>query len=107
MLVSTPLCVYVTSMFINFYRNHYDCHGRPQGRNHISAVADPEGGQIRPWPLIEVGNGVWPPLGGRNSNGRIVNLCKCKDFAPPLIDVGYGFGLPLRKTSILKHENSR
>ena len=43
---------------------------------------------------IEVGNGVWRPLGGRNSNGRIVNLCKFKDFGPPLIDVGYGFWPP-------------
>jgi len=25
-------------------------------------MADP-GGQIRPWPPIEVGNGVWPPRG--------------------------------------------
>ena len=23
------------------------------------------------------------PLGGRNSNGRIVNLCQFKDFGPP------------------------
>src|SRR6218665_3190132 len=33
-------------------------------------------------------------LGGRNSNDIIMNLCKCKDFGPPLIDVGYGFGPP-------------
>ena len=46
------------------------------------------------------------PLGGRNSNGRIVNLRKFKDFGPLLIDVGYGFG-PLPRTSILKHENSQ
>src|SRR6218665_3400200 len=42
-------------------------------------MADP-GGQIRSWPPIEVGNGVWPPLegrlGGRKCNDSIVNLSK-------------------------------
>src|SRR6218665_1698325 len=32
---------------------------------------------------IEVGSGVCPPLGGRNSNDKIVNLCKFQDFGPP------------------------
>src|SRR6218665_2931365 len=60
-----------------------------------------QGGQIRPWPPIEVGNEVCP-LGGRKSNDSIVNLCKSKDFGGPRIDVGYGFG-PLRKHTTLKH----
>src|SRR6218665_2403176 len=46
-------------------------------------VADPGGGQIRPRPPIEVGNGVWPPFRGRKSNGTIVILSKRKNFAPP------------------------
>src|SRR6218665_1454553 len=40
------------------------------------------------------------PLGGRNSNGRIVNVCKFKDFGPCLIDVGYGFGPPTENQHI-------
>src|SRR6218665_2649468 len=47
-------------------------------------VADPEGGQIRPWPPIEIGNGVWPPLRDRKSNGSIVILLKSKEFGPPV-----------------------
>ena len=39
------------------------------------------------------------PLGGRKSNDSIVNLSKCKDFAPR-IDVGYGFGSPYGKYHI-------
>src|SRR6218665_2418456 len=31
---------------------------------------------------IEIGNGVWPPLWERKSNGSIVILLKSKDFAP-------------------------
>src|SRR6218665_185150 len=58
-------------------------------------VADPRGANPAMAP-IEVGNGVWPPLGGRKSNDSTVNMCKSKDFGP-LFDVGYGFGPPLRK----------
>jgi len=32
-------------------------------KEDVYSVADPGGGQIRPWPPIEVGNGVWPPRG--------------------------------------------
>jgi len=45
---------------------------------------------------MEVGNGVWPPLGGRKSNDSIVNLSKCKDFCPPY-GCRYGFGPPYGK----------
>src|SRR6218665_88529 len=47
------------------------------------------------------------PLRDRKSNGSIVILLKSKDFGPPRIDVGYGFGPPLWKNwknTILKHE---
>jgi len=68
----------------------------------LETVADP-GGQIRPWPTpIEVGDGVWAPLGGRKSNDSIVNLSKCKEFGPSSIDVGYGFATPTENTT-LKH----
>src|SRR6218665_679922 len=43
------------------------------------------GWQIRPWPPIEVGNGVWPPLGGRKSNDSTVNMLKSKDFGTPYL----------------------
>jgi len=57
-------------------------------------VADP-GGANPAMPPIEVGNGVWP-LGGRKSNGSIVNFSKSKDFGPPLQKIGH-----------LKHEKGR
>jgi len=40
---------------------------------------------------LEVGNGVWPPLGERRNNDSSVNFAKFKVFGPPHIDVGYGF----------------
>src|SRR6218665_1489902 len=46
------------------------------------------GGQsgIRPWPPIEIGNGVWPPpLWDRKSNGSIVILLESKEFGPPVL----------------------
>ena len=46
------------------------------------------------------------PSGGRNSNGRIVNLCKCKDFGFPLIDVGYGFAPPTENQHIKTQKQS-
>ena len=53
---------------------------------------------------IEVGNGVWPPLGSRKSNDSIANLSKCKDLGPR-IDVGYGFAPPpYGKIGHLRHE---
>ena len=64
-------------------------------------------GQIRPWPPIEVGNGVWPTLGGRKSNDSVVNLAKCKGFGPPRIDVGYGFTPPYGESTTLKHGKDR
>jgi len=60
-------------------------------------------GQIRPWPPIEVGNRVWPPLGGRKSNDIIVNLSKCKDFGPP-ISMSVMDLPPLWENTTLKHE---
>jgi len=50
-------------------------------------------------PPIEIGNGVWPPLWDRKSNGSIVILLKSKDFGPPRSDVGYRFGPPLWKNT--------
>jgi len=47
-----------------------------------------------------------PPVGGRKNNDSIVKLAKCKNFAPPLIDVGYGFAPPKDKGR-LKHEKGR
>src|SRR6218665_839888 len=49
------------------------------------SVADPGGGANPAMaPPIEIGNGVWPPLRDRKSNGSIVILLKSKEFAPPL-----------------------
>src|SRR6218665_3339510 len=52
-----------------------------------------QGGQIRPWPPSKLAM-EFAPLRDRKSNGSIVILLKSKDFAPPRIDVGYGFGPP-------------
>src|SRR6218665_1494096 len=61
-------------------------------------------GQIRPWPPIEVGNGVWPPL-GEKSNDSIVNLWKCNDYgALGWLSMSATDLCPLRKNRILKHE---
>ena len=60
--------------------------GRPC---RLYSVADLGGEQIRPWPPSKLSM-EFGPLGGRKSNDNIVNLSKCKYFAPPLrIDVGY------------------
>src|SRR6218665_3540712 len=40
------------------------------------------------------------PLGGRKRNDSTVNLSKSKDFGPPAIDAGYGFGSPTEKYHI-------
>src|SRR6218665_3920146 len=42
------------------------------------------GGKSGHPPPIEVGNGVWHPLGGRKSNDIIVNLPKSNEFGPPV-----------------------
>src|SRR6218665_1596052 len=69
---------------------------------HTLTVADP--GVANPaMAPIEVGNGVWPPLGGRQINDSIVNLSKCKDFGPP-VSMSATDLAPLRKNSTLKHE---
>src|SRR6218665_1047946 len=54
-----------------------------RGPNLIALSGGSWVGQIWPWLSIEVGNGVWPPLGSRKSNDSIVILSKCKDFGPP------------------------
>src|SRR6218665_3915860 len=41
------------------------------------------------------------PLGGRKSNDSIVNLSKCKDFAP--VSMSATDLAPLRKNNTLKH----
>jgi len=61
-------------------------------------VADP-GGQIRPWPPAKLSM-EFGPLGGRKRNDSTVNLSKSKDFGPPAIDAGYGFGSPTEKYHI-------
>jgi len=45
-----------------------------------------------------------PPIGGRKSNGSIVNLSKCKDFGPPVSMSATDLAPLLRKSSTLKHE---
>jgi len=58
-------------------------------------------GGIRPWPPIEVGNGVCPlPLGGRKDNESSVNVQKFKVFDPPLSMLATG--IPLFRTLHLK-----
>jgi len=52
-------------------------------------------------PPTEVGNGIWPPLGGRKNNESSVNFPKFKNFDPP-IDVGHGFDPPCGETLHLK-----
>ena len=71
----------------------------------VHTVADP-GGQIRPWPPIEIGNGVWPPLRERKSNGSIVILVKSKEFGPP-VSMSATDLAPLWKKTILKHKKGR
>src|SRR6218665_2944356 len=66
----------------------------------VDSSGESRWGQIRPWPSIEVGNGVWHPLGGRKSNDSTVNMSKSKDFGPPRINFGYGFGLPTENDTL-------
>ena len=70
-------------------------------------MSDDSGGsrgrQIRPWPPIEVGNGVWPPIGGRKCNDSIVNLPKSNDFGPP-VSLSATDLVPIRKNTTLKHK---
>jgi len=62
----------------------------------LIAVADPGGRQIRPWPPIEVGNGVWPPSGAERVMIALWIWRNVRLLAPR-IDVGYGFGPPTEK----------
>ena len=80
------------SRFYLFPKTVFDFHPP----KYLTTVADPGGKSGHGHP-IEVVNGVGPPLWGRKSNDSIVNLSKCRDFGPPRIDVGYGFGPPTEK----------
>jgi len=62
----------------------------------LGTVADPGGANPAMDPPIEVGNGVWSPLGGRKSDDSIVNMSKSKDFGPPVLMSVTDFA-PLRK----------
>src|SRR6218665_1406554 len=65
-----------------------------------------QGGQTRPWPPIEIRNGVWSPLRDRKSNVSIVILLKSKEFGPP-----YRCRLricpPYGKIPYIKHKKGR
>jgi len=63
-------CCHSTQLdFEPVLRQLYCLFSRPKlgvvvpSRLQLTPVADPGEGQIRPWPHIEVGNGVWPPSG--------------------------------------------
>ena len=60
---------------------------------HLPPVADPGGANPAMAPPSKLAMEFGPPRGGK-SNGSIGNLCKCKGFGPPRIDVGYGFAPP-------------
>ena len=68
-------------------------------------MADPGGANPAMAP-IEVGNGVWPPSGGRKSNDSTVNMSKSKNFGPPRIDVGYGFAPPTENATLKTSKRS-